>query len=230
VGATFVAWIFLGVMIFSLGYYARGEKSWRDETTYQVRAESVAFGSPLPWLSYNSVEARGAPPPIEMLPGGTEFLPGIHVDLERLCYGISAAFGVTLVLFLGCLLAWPRMWKRQETPAVPGVIAVAISSALVGVVTPTDPIWIGAALGLGLVPALIAAACWRRGGFVPILLCSGLAVLCMVWAGRLWALRSMPHGASDFDIHDDVFAPAAMFAAFALIALTIVTVKRTATR
>lgn len=229
-GAHVIAWIFLGVMVFSLAYYQRGEKVWGDEATYRVQAQSFAFGAPEPWLIFNSAAVSGAPPPLETLPGGIDYLPGVRVDIPRLCIAVTAAFAASIFLFLLCWASWPSLGPSGMALDAKGLLAIASSGALVGAVSPTDPPWIGAALGLALVPAVIAGVCWRRPSFVPVVLCSATGVLCMVWVQRLSALFWSHGHARDFDLYDDVYAPAAMFALYALGVLAVVTVKRLVSR
>jgi hypothetical protein len=225
-----LVWLFLGAMLFSLAYYKRSEKSWRDDTTYQLHAETIAFGAPLPWIGYTSVVASGAPPPIELLPDGHDYLPGMHVDLPRACVAVTIALGVAIVLFLAGWMTWPNLQRRGEVPSTFGSFAVAAAGALVGFVGPTEPMWIGAALGIGLLPLVITIACWRRASIVPIVITSGLGVLALAWTQRLTPLLGTRAGAGDFDLRQDVFAPAATFAIYVLIVYAVASVKRLVAR
>jgi hypothetical protein len=229
-GAHAIFWLFLIALVFSLGFYERGTKSWRDEATYQMRADRIAFGAPLPWIEYDAVVASGAPPPLELLPEGQQYSPGVHIDWPRACIAITSAMGVAFVLFIIGWFAWPKMQRRGEVPRGLAVLAIALLGAGVGAVTPTDPAWVGIVLGMVLLPLVIAGACWRGASFVPVAMCSGLGVLSMLWSQRITALVRPRHDAADFDLHADVYAPMTMFAMYVLIVSAIVTVKRLVTR
>jgi hypothetical protein len=223
-----VVWLFLGALIFELAFYKRSEKTWRDGTTYEVRAESIALGAPLPWLGHTAVTSNGAPPPIELLPEGTDYLPGVHVDPPRAGVAATTAFGVSLVLFALGWFVWPRMRRRGEVPSALGSLAVAACGAVVGALSPTDPLWIGMLLGLVLLPLAIAIACWRARGVVPIVITSGIGVLCFLWTERVVALVRARADSNEFDMQQDLIAPGAMFAIYVLVAWAIVAAKRVA--
>src|SRR3954471_3368349 len=91
VGAQFIAWFFLGVLAFGLAFYEHAEKSWADATTYRIDARHLSFGAPRPWISWNTLVASGAPPPLEILPGASDYTPGVHVDNLRLALAISSS-------------------------------------------------------------------------------------------------------------------------------------------
>jgi hypothetical protein len=230
VGAHFIAWIFLCVMGFSLGYYERGRKVWSDDTTYVVEAQRTVFGAPRPWLAYTAVISSGAPPPVEMLPGGIEFVPGVRVDVKHLALAVSSSLVIAFVLFAACLVAWPDMRRRGDTPTAASVLAIALCSAAVGAVSPTEPAWIGSVLGLAVLPAIITGVCWKRTSALPIVLLSAVGVACMVWFQRLAGLVWSQRGASHLDVNEFIVAPTILFTLYALLVMAAVAVRRVIAR
>jgi hypothetical protein len=229
VSATLLAWLFLGLMVLSLAWSEHGERAWRDETTYQVHARRVAFGAPYPWIAWNSVDASGAPPPIELLPGGTQFVPGVHVDIGLAGVALASALVVAAVAFAVCWLAAPELARKHRLPSGLLCAVIAVASIALGLVTPTEPLWIGSVLGFAGVPILIAAACWRHSSLTAAFLGSCVAVVSLVWAQRVasavWLER-----AHDFDVSHDVLGPISIFAYYLFIVSALLIVKRLATR
>jgi hypothetical protein len=245
VGAHFIAWFFLGVLAFGLAYYEHSEKSFTDATTYRIDARHLALGAPRPWLAWNAVSMSGSPPPLEILPGGSEYTPGVHVDSMRLALAVSSSLVIAFVLFALCLATWPEMARRGDTPSIANMLAIAFTGAIAGAVSPTDPAWIGALLGLALVPASIAAVCWKRTSALPILLGSAVGVACMVWTQRMLPLAWMhayaaPSGfsKSEFsdvdlprvDLNEFVVVAALLYTWYAVVVMTVVAVRRVVTR
>jgi hypothetical protein len=229
VGVALLAWLFVGLLVLSLAWSEHGERAWRDETTYQVHARHVAFGAPFPWLAFNSVESSGAPPPIELLPGGTQFVSGVHVDLALAGVALASALVIASAAFAACWLFAPELARMHRLPSGVLCAAIAIAGIVLGIVTPTEPLWIGGVLGFAGVPLLIAASCWRHASLTAAFLASCVAVVSVVWTQRV-ASALLAERAHDFDVSRDVLAPLSIFAYYLFVASALLIVKRLAKR
>jgi hypothetical protein len=230
VSAALLAWIFVGLLVLSLAYSERSERAWRDETTYQVHARRIQLGAPLPWIAHTTVDASGAPPPIELLPGGAQFVPGLHVDVPRACLALASALVLAGVLFAASWLFAPELERKNRLPPRAMCAVIAVCGIAIGLVTPTDPLWIGAVLGFVGLPIAVAAACWRHASLTAAFLASAVAALSIVWAQRVSSALSSSAAPDAFDVDHDVLAPLSIFAFYLFIVSALLIVKRLARR
>jgi hypothetical protein len=93
--------LFLALSLASLGHKHEG---WQGaDERFLIEAERWQVGAPLTWVSWVRVTQTGAAPPMETLPDGSRFLPGLH--LEAVPLGLSLAFAAGLAWLAAIYLA-----------------------------------------------------------------------------------------------------------------------------
>ena len=156
----------LGLMFLalSLGSVHHAHEGWRSsEQGFEIRADRWELGTPLPWLSWCNLGFTGDAPPIESVPDGSEYLPGLRMDAVLLALALACAGGLT---WIGAKL-WQRLRLRlvqhDSLPAPLGLILIASCGVLLRLLVEADPTtWVGWAYALVPLPLTVVALCLRR--------------------------------------------------------------------
>lgn len=173
--------------------YARDGTGWTGGATYDVTAERVSLGVPLPWLTYVKITSSGSPP--ASVPWAP-YLPGMHFSPLWL----AASFAIALVVGILLHLA---LWSHQRRPTIarlrcawPSWLAIWVLAALAWpcmyLFEPTR----GPMIFLA-VPIVVAIVTWKNCSYL------FLAIGCLVGAVGMWyGFRITDHFDVPHRIHD----------------------------
>ena len=175
---------------------------------FVIEADRWELGAPLPWLSWIRVTATGNAPPMETLPEGRAYLPGLHFAPFLLGLGLAFAAGFAWL----SRIAWGRLKAHLEPQeSVPSVhISLAFCALGLGLsLAPKLANWVPWLLLFVLLPAGTVVACWRRA-HLSLAACY-LALALLVMQIVVWVEEGRPLIDRPWDPKRDILPDATAF-------------------
>jgi hypothetical protein len=153
--------VFLALSLLGL---RKDHEGWQAaDSEFELSAQRWQIGLPTPWLRWTALDSTGVAPPIESLPDGREYLPGVH------CAPFALAIALLCAAALGWILAafWRRlhgMLARRDALAQPRALALffAFGTAFGALTHWVELGWWGVVFLLLPLPALVAWSCGSR--------------------------------------------------------------------
>lgn len=195
-----------GVFLFSLTFVQWPHEGWDAGDRFRVSADRVAVGLPLPWIGWTTLKVTGDAPPLNELPEGRKWKPGVYFDAPR--FVLVPAFALALAAGIMFAVAGirERMMKQGAMPTRMSLVLVALVAAAVGALVPTAGL-IGLGLGLALLVA-IAVATWRNPRVITVAAYAVIGVGTGWWAQRIASYFSTRYKPIEgFDWEDDALGP-----------------------
>lgn len=168
----------------SLASIHHADEGWQGaEQRFDIDADRWELGAPLPWLSWCKVTITGDAPPIETVPEGRDYLPGLHWNAVLMGLALACAVGLVWIPSVLWRRFGPVLARRDSLPS-PRLLAVSFGSGVVlGLLAGIrHPDWLRPVCMLIPLPAVVIAVCWRRPSAVlaAVYLASGILGLTLV--------------------------------------------------
>jgi hypothetical protein len=220
-----LALVFLAL---SLAFLRHSHEGWQGgDERFVIEADRWELGALLPWLSWIRVTATGNAPPMETMPEGRDYLPGLH--LSPILLGLALAFAAGLAWLSRSV--WGRLKAHLECQEAVPTVRLSLAFCVLGLglsLAPELPNWVPWLLIFVLLPAGTVAACWKRA-HLSLAACY-LALTLLVMQIVVWVEEGRPLIDRPWDPNRDILPSATAFVLELALAGALLAVLRRSRR